>query len=69
MTTPLWLSGLVALLGSVFKNIIVLLGAVKLGIERAEKASLQKHAERMQEAHDAEVAAKNSTEPDPFLRD
>jgi hypothetical protein len=66
---PLWLTGLAAILGSVFKNIIVLLGAVKLGIERAEKASLEKHAQRMQEAHDAEVAAKNSTDPDPFLRD
>jgi hypothetical protein len=66
---PLWLSALGVIIGSIFKNIIVLLGAVKLGIERAERANLQKHADRMQEAHDAEVAARNSTDPDPFLRD
>jgi hypothetical protein len=64
-----WLSAFGAVVGSIFKNILVLLTAIKLGMERAEKASLQKHADRMQEAHDAEVAAKNSVAPDPFLRD
>jgi membrane protein DedA with SNARE-associated domain len=69
MTVSLWLAALGAIFGSLFKNIIVFLGAVKLGMERAERANLQKHVDRMQEAHDAEVAAKNSTDPDPFLRD
>jgi len=65
---PVWLSAVVAVIGSIAKSALAFLIAIKLGIERAEKASLQKHADRMQEAHEAEIYAKNSDDPDPFIR-